>query len=127
MIRRPPRSTRTDTLFPYTTLVRSPRDENLIIAPADGLVTPIQNVPPPRELLGPEGLGDEDMTRISIFMSLFDVHLNRTPIGATVKAALYIAGKFLYADLDNASETKVRQHQRIDRSDGVRLVYPQIA
>src|SRR3546814_6687933 len=55
----------------------TPRDENLIIAPADGLVTLIQNVPPPRELLGPEGLGDEEMTRISIFMSVFDVHINR--------------------------------------------------
>src|SRR3546814_2297882 len=61
----------------------TPRDENLIIAPADGLVTLIQNVPPPRELLGPEGLGDEEMTRISIFMSVFDVHINRTPIGGT--------------------------------------------
>src|SRR3546814_4743528 len=50
----------------------TPRDENLIIAPADGLVTLIQNVPPPRELLGPEGLGDEEMTRISIFMSVLD-------------------------------------------------------
>src|SRR3546814_19371397 len=64
----------------------TPRDENLIIAPADGLVTLIQNVPPPRELLGPEGLGDEAMTPISIFMSVFDVHINRTPNGGTVQA-----------------------------------------
>src|SRR3546814_21168303 len=71
----------------------TPRDENLIIAPADGLVTLIQNVTPPRELLGPEGLGDEEMTRISIFMSVFAVHINRTPIGGTVKEVIYIAGK----------------------------------
>src|SRR3546814_11448279 len=95
----------------------TPRDENLIIAPADGLVTLIQNVPPPRELLGPEGQGDEEMTRISIFMSVFDVHINRTPIGGTVKAVIYIAGKFLYADLDKASEANERHHILIISED----------
>src|SRR3546814_16203356 len=71
----------------------TPRDENLIIAPADGRVPLIQNVPPPRELLGPEGLGDEEMTRIAIFMSVFDATITLTPIRGTVKAVNLITGK----------------------------------
>src|SRR3546814_16598097 len=67
------------------------------------------------------------MTRISIFMSVFDVHINRTPIGGTVKAVIYIAGKFLNADLDKASEDNERQHILIERSDGVRIGFTQIA
>src|SRR3546814_13431190 len=66
------------------------------------------------------------MTRISIFMSVFDVHINRTPIGGTVKAVIYIAGKFLNADLDKASEDNERQHILIERSDGVRIGFTQI-
>ncbi len=57
-----------------------PQDERAIIAPADGLITLIQTVPPPPELAGPDKLGDAPMTRISIFMSVFDVHINRAPI-----------------------------------------------
>ena len=81
-----------------------PQDDNAIIAPADGLVTLIQRVPPPREMAGVDGLGDAPMIRVSIFMSVFDVHINRTPIGGTIKAVVYISGKFLNADLDKASE-----------------------
>lgn len=105
----------------------TPLDESLIIAPADGLITLIQNVPPPRELLGPDGLGEEPMTRVSIFMSVFDVHINRAPIGGTIKAVIYIAGKFLNADLDKASEDNERQHILVERSDGVRIGFTQIA
>ena len=105
----------------------TPLDENLVIAPADGLITLIQNVPPPRELLGPDGLGNEEMTRVSIFMSVFDVHINRAPIGGTIKAVIYIAGKFLNADLDKASEDNERQHILVERSDGVRIGFTQIA
>src|SRR3546814_15177608 len=63
----------------------TPRDENLFIPPADGLITLIQNVPQPRELLGPEGLGYEEMTRFSIFLSVFDVHINRNPTCAKTR------------------------------------------
>ena len=105
----------------------TPLDENLVIAPADGLITLIQNVPPPRELLGPDGLGEEEMTRVSIFMSVFDVHINRAPIGGTIKAVIYIAGKFLNADLDKASEDNERQHILVERGDGVRIGFTQIA
>jgi phosphatidylserine decarboxylase len=105
----------------------TPLDDNLVIAPADGLITLIQNVPPPRELLGPDGLGNDEMTRVSIFMSVFDVHINRAPIGGTIKAVIYIAGKFLNADLDKASEDNERQHILVERADGVRIGFTQIA
>jgi len=105
----------------------TPRGKGLVIAPADGLITLIQNVPPPRELLGPDGLGNDEMTRVSIFMSVFDVHINRAPIGGTIKAVIYIAGKFLNADLDKASEDNERQHILVERADGVRIGFTQIA
>ena len=63
----------------------TPKGENLIIAPADGLITMIANVPPPAELKGPDGLADGEYARVSIFMSVFDVHINRAPISGRVK------------------------------------------
>lgn len=108
--------------------VRSvPRGENLIISPADGMVSLIQTVPPPREMAGEAGLGDQPMTRVSIFMSVFDVHINRTPIGGTIKNVVYISGKFLNADLDKASEDNERQHILVERQDGLRIGFTQIA
>ncbi|MGE4323569.1 MAG: phosphatidylserine decarboxylase [Sphingobium sp.] len=104
-----------------------PQDEQAIIAPADGLITLIQRVPPPREMAGADGLGDQPLIRISIFMSVFDVHINRTPIGGTVKSVVYISGKFLNADLDKASEDNERQHILVERHDGVRIGFTQIA
>jgi len=104
-----------------------PQDERAIIAPADGLITLIQIVAPPPELAGPERLGDAPMTRISIFMSVFDVHINRAPIGGTVKDVVYVSGKFLNADLDKASEDNERQHILVERGDGVRIGFTQIA
>jgi phosphatidylserine decarboxylase len=105
----------------------TPIDERFIVAPADGLVTLIEQVPSPVELRGPEGLGDQPMTRVSIFMSVFDVHINRTPIRGTIKRVVYIAGKFLNADLDKASEENERQHFLVERGDGVRIGFTQIA
>lgn len=104
-----------------------PQDEHAIVAPADGLVTLIQRVPPPREMSGPDGLGDQPMIRVSIFMSVFDVHINRTPIGGTVKSVVYISGKFLNADLDKASEENERQHTLVEGANGVRVGFTQIA
>ena len=105
----------------------TPIDERFVVAPADGLVTLIEKVQPPVELRGPDGLGDQPMTRVSIFMSVFDVHINRTPIRGTIKRVVYIAGKFLNADLDKASEENERQHFLVERSDGVRIGFTQIA
>ena len=104
-----------------------PQDPAAIIAPADGLVTLIQQVPPPPEMRGPDKLGDQLMTRVSIFMSVFDVHINRTPISGSIKDVVYISGKFINADLDKASEDNERQHILVERDDGVRVGFTQIA
>ena len=109
-----------------------PQSADLIVSPADGLVTLIQQVPPPVELQvadgqGLAGLPAEPLTRVSIFMSVFDVHINRAPIGGTIARVVYIPGKFVNADLDKASEENERQHVLIERADGVRVAFTQIA
>ena len=109
-----------------------PQGDDLIVSPADGLVSLICQVPPPPELQGPDGnghagLGTELVTRISIFMSVFDVHINRAPVGGTVRRVVYLPGKFLNADLDKASEENERQHILIERPDGRPLGFTQIA
>ena len=105
----------------------TPRGERLIVAPADGLITMIVRVPPPPELRGPDALGDAEMTRVSIFMSVFDVHINRSPITGTVRRMAYVPGKFLNADLDKASEDNERQHFMVESPDGTRVGFTQIA
>ncbi len=102
----------------------TPTDPKLIVAPADGLVTMIVRVPAPPELAG-ELSGE--FTRVSIFMSVFDVHINRSPIAGTIRKIAYIPGKFLNADLDKASEDNERQHFLVEREDGVRIGFTQIA
>jgi phosphatidylserine decarboxylase len=105
----------------------TPTGEGLIIAPADGLITMIATVPPPRELTGDDALPDGLYTRVSIFMSVFDVHINRTPIAGTVTRVVYIPGKFLNADLDKASEDNERQHILVEGANGLRIGFTQIA
>lgn len=105
----------------------TPKGDKFVVAPADGLITMIAKVPPPRELAGPDGLQDGEMVRISIFMSVFDVHINRSPVGGTVRRMVYVPGKFLNADLDKASEQNERQHFLIEGEDGFRLAVTQIA
>ena len=105
----------------------TPKGEGLVIAPADGLVTMIAAVPPPKELAGEDGLGEGPLTRVSIFMSVFDVHINRAPVAGEIKRVVYIAGKFLNADLDKASEDNERQHFLVEGANGVRLGFTQIA
>jgi phosphatidylserine decarboxylase len=105
----------------------TPRGENLIVAPADGLITMIVRVPPPPELRGADALADGDYTRVSIFMSVFDVHINRAPIGGRVKRIVYVPGKFVNADLDKASEDNERQHLLIEGPGGVAIGFTQIA
>jgi phosphatidylserine decarboxylase len=105
----------------------TPRGDKLIVAPADGLITMIANVPPPPELRGAEGLADGDYTRVSIFMSVFDVHINRSPISGRVKRIAYVPGKFVNADLDKASEDNERQHFLVEGPDGLRIGFTQIA
>ena len=102
-----------------------PQGDQFIISPADGLVCLIAEVPAPRELA--DELGSGMFTRVSIFMSVFDVHINRAPIAGTIRQVVYIAGKFLNADLDKASEDNERQHLLVERADGVKIGFTQIA
>ena len=108
----------------------TPTGDGVIVAPADGLITMIERVPMPRELVG--DLGEAPLVRVSIFMSVFDVHINRTPIAGTIRQVVYLSGKFLNADLDKASEENERQHivveGRVGADGGVRRVgFTQIA
>ena len=105
----------------------TPRGPKLVISPADGLVTMIAKVPPPPELRGGDGLNDPDYTRVSIFMSVFDVHINRAPISGRVTRIAYVPGKFVNADLDKASEDNERQHFLVESADGLRIGFTQIA
>ncbi|RZF65914.1 phosphatidylserine decarboxylase [Sphingomonas populi] len=103
----------------------TPQAEGLVIAPADGLITMIERVSVPREIAGE--LGELPLVRVSIFMSVFDVHINRTPIAGTIRQVVYISGKFLNADLDKASEENERQHIVVEGRDGRRIGFTQIA
>jgi phosphatidylserine decarboxylase len=110
----------------------TPQGDNLVVSPADGLVTLIKQMDPPRELViddgtGAPGLPSAPVIRISIFMSVFDVHINRSPISGTVRRVVYIPGRFLNADLDKASEENERQHILVERGDGTRIGFTQIA
>src|SRR5689334_5295338 len=105
----------------------TPRGDKLIVAPADGLITMIASVPPPPELRGAEGLADGQYTRVSIFMSVFDVHINRAPVTGRVTRIAYVPGKSINADLDKASEDNERQHLLFERADGTRIAITQIA
>lgn len=101
----------------------TPLREGLVISPADGLVQKIITCVPPKEL----ALGEEPRTRISIFLNLFDVHVNRAPIEGTVSALHYIPGKFLNASLDKASEENERQLIKITTPDEKEIGVVQIA
>ncbi|UVO49268.1 phosphatidylserine decarboxylase [Sphingomonas sp. SUN019] len=103
----------------------TPQGDDLIVAPADGLVTLIERVAIPRELVGE--LGEQPLVRVSMFMSVFDVHINRTPIAGTIRQVVYISGKFLNADLDKASEENERQHFVVEGHDGRKIGFTQIA
>jgi phosphatidylserine decarboxylase len=84
----------------------TPLREGLVIAPADGRVSQVINAPPPPEL----GLSDRPLPRISIFMSVFDCHVNRSPIAGRIERMVYRKGAFLNADLDKASEDNERNN-----------------
>jgi phosphatidylserine decarboxylase len=105
----------------------TPRSYKLIVAPADGLITMIARVPPPPELRGADALAESEYTRVSIFMSVFDVHINRSPVSGRIKRIAYVPGKFVNADLDKASEDNERQHFLVEGADGRRIGFTQIA
>ncbi|HEX2840224.1 phosphatidylserine decarboxylase [Hyphomicrobium sp.] len=101
----------------------TPLREGLIIAPADGKVSLIEKVRPPAEL----GLGDEERTRISIFLSVFDVHIQRAPMAGRIIRSLYMPGAFLNAALDKASEENERRTIVIETANGTKIAVVQIA
>jgi len=104
---------------PRTTPVR----EGLVVAPADGRISRIADAVAPAEL----GFGDRPLPRVSIFMSVFDCHINRSPVSGRIERIVYRAGKFLSADLDKASEDNERNDFVIATAGGVRLAVIQIA
>jgi phosphatidylserine decarboxylase len=101
----------------------TPVREGLVVAPADGRVSQITNALPPKEL----NLGTRRLPRISIFMSVFDCHVNRSPVAGRVERMVYRAGKFLSADLDKASEDNERNSFVIATGSGQRILVVQIA
>lgn len=105
----------------------TPLGDDLIVAPADGMICAIAVGPPPRQLLGEGGLDPEPVQRVSIFMNVFDVHINRSPLAGIVRRVVYVPGKFVNADLDKASEDNERQYFVVESAAGVRVGFTQIA
>lgn len=101
----------------------TPRSTALVVAPADGLISLIEDAVPPPEL----GLGSEPRLRVSIFLSVFDVHVQRIPVDGVITKAAYKAGKFLSADLDKASEVNERNSLVISSTHGEEVIVTQIA
>ena len=100
-----------------------PDRAGLIVSPADGVVSLIGPAVPPPEL----ALGPAPMLRVCVFMNVFDCHVNRLPLGGTVTAVAYRAGKFLNASLDKASEDNERNALAVRLPDGRMMAVVQIA
>ena len=98
-------------------------NENYLTSPADGEVLMVHEVDGPKEL----GLEDKKFTKISIFMNVFDCHVNRTPCEGKISEILYKPGKFLNASLDKASEDNERNYYKITNSHGEEVIVVQIA
>ncbi|MHA6326694.1 phosphatidylserine decarboxylase [Roseivivax sp. CAU 1753] len=101
----------------------TPDRPGLVISPADGVVSLIEEAVPPPEL----GLSEVPLLRVSVFMSVFNCHINRAPVAGTVKRVAYTPGKFLNASLDKASEDNERNGIVITMADGRDLGVVQIA
>lgn len=106
---------------------QTPQAEGLVISPADGIIQNISDMPPPPELTSQLERDLGSMRRISIFMNVFDVHINRLPISGTITALAYKRGKFFSADMDKASEANERQSFVIQDSKDWHIVVVQIA
>jgi phosphatidylserine decarboxylase len=100
-----------------------PLGDSLVLSPADGVVSLIEPVVPPVEL----GMGPQALTRVSVFMSVFNCHVNRMPVGGQISAIAYRPGKFVSASLDKASTDNERNSLCIDLPDGRKLAVVQIA
>ena len=98
-------------------------DDNYLVSPADGEVIKVEDVDGPKEV----GLENKRFKKISIFMNVFDCHVNRTPCSGTVKEILYKPGKFLNASFDKASEDNERNYYKIKDTHGNDIIVVQIA
>ncbi|PRX50293.1 phosphatidylserine decarboxylase [Prauserella shujinwangii] len=100
-----------------------PAEPGLAVAAADGIVSLIEEASPPPEL----GLPDEPRTRVSVFLSVFDVHVQRVPVSGTAERVAYRPGKFLSADFDKASDVNERNSVLLRTDEGHQLAVVQIA
>ena len=98
-------------------------DDNYLVSPADGEIIKVEEVDGPKEL----GLGNKRFQKISVFMNVFDCHVNRTPCGGKIEEILYKPGKFLNASLDKASEDNERNYFKIKDNQNNDIVVVQIA
>jgi phosphatidylserine decarboxylase len=98
-------------------------DDNYLVSPADGEVIKVEEVDGPKEL----GLENKKFNKISIFMNVFDCHVNRTPCKGKIEEILYKPGKFLNASLDKASEDNERNYYKIKDVNGNDIIVVQIA
>ena len=98
-------------------------DESYLVSPADGLVLDVSEINGPKEL----GLENKNFKKISIFMNVFDCHVNRSPCSGRISEILYKPGKFLNASLDKASEDNERNYYKIKNSQGEDVIVVQIA
>ena len=98
-------------------------DDDYLVSPADGLVLQVQESDGPKEL----NLESKKFTKVSIFMNVFDCHVNRSPCSGKVSEILYKPGKFLNASLDKASEDNERNYYKITNSKGEDIIVVQIA
>ena len=98
-------------------------DDNYLVSPADGEVIKVEEVDGPKEL----GLENKKFKKISIFMNIFDCHVNRTPCSGKIEEILYKPGKFVNASFDKASEDNERNYYKIKDSHGNNVVVVQIA
>ena len=101
----------------------TPDKPDLVVSPADGTVQMITKVKAPEEL----GLGDAKFTRVSVFMSVFNVHVNRAPAEGKILKSVYVPGKFLNATLDKASKDNERQLLSMKTKSGKEIAFVQIA
>ena len=99
------------------------QDDNFLVSPADGLISNISEVDGPVEL----SLENKKFTKISIFMNVFNCHVNRTPVSANVEEILYKPGKFLNASLDKSSDENERNYYRLKLKNGDEIIIVQIA
>jgi phosphatidylserine decarboxylase len=97
--------------------------EGLIVSAADGLISSIEAVKPPAEL----GMGDAQRVRISTFLSIYDVHVNRSPIAGRIKRSVYVPGAFLNAAVDKASDENERRALVLETPQGIEVGVVQIA